>query len=56
MTADGLGLLDADWAARLSLAAGATALSFLSSIASSGLGGTSGPSATGAEATTPEGA
>lgn len=38
MTADGLGLLDADWTARLSAAAGATLLSVLFSVASVGAG------------------
>jgi hypothetical protein len=51
MTADGLGLLDADWPARLSAAGMAAVLSLLASIASSGIGGT-GPSL-GAETTEP---
>lgn len=51
MTADGLGILDADWKVRLSLAAGATLLSLLTSVASSGIGGP-GPSAAN-EVTTP---
>lgn len=43
MTADGFGLLDADWVARLSAAGMAAALSLLASIGSSGVGD-SGPS------------
>lgn len=39
MTADGLGLLDADWPARLSAAGMAAVLSLLASVASSGVGG-----------------
>lgn len=38
MTADGVGLLDADWTARLSAAAGAALLSLLFSVASAGAG------------------
>ena len=49
MTADGFGLLDADWPARLSAAGLAAVLSLLSSIASSGVNGP-GPSL-GAEVT-----
>lgn len=43
MTADGFGLLDADWTARLSAAGLAAVLSLLSSVASAGPGN-SGPS------------
>lgn len=39
MSADGFGLLDADWPARLGAAAMAAALSVLASVASSGVGG-----------------
>jgi hypothetical protein len=45
MTADGLGLLDADWTARLSAAAGAAVLSLLISVASDQIGNP-GPSLT----------
>lgn len=45
MTADGFGLLDADWTARLSAAGMAAILSLLVSIGSSGVGN-SGPSLT----------
>lgn len=45
MTADGFGLLDADWVARLSAAGMAAVLSLLVSIGSSGVGN-SGPSLT----------
>jgi len=38
MTADGFGLLDADWPARLSAAGMAAVLSLLSSLASAGAG------------------
>lgn len=43
MTADGFGLLDADWTARFSAAGMAAVLSLLTSIGSSGVGG-AGPS------------
>jgi hypothetical protein len=52
MVADGLNLLDADWTARLSAAAGATLLSFLTSIVASGAGN-AGPSLAN-ETVTPE--
>lgn len=38
MTADGLGMLDADWTARLSAAGMAAVLSLLSSVGSAGAG------------------
>jgi len=39
MTADGFGLLDADWTARLSAAGMAAVLSLLASVGSAGVGG-----------------
>lgn len=52
MTADGFGLLDADWPARLSAAGMAAVLSLLSSIGSAGAGNP-GPSLS-SETTVPE--